>query len=210
MSERPCRRCGELNPADAQFCIDCGAALTDASTGPTTRLPGIVCPACYSHNPDDARFCASCGRSFGPEAPAPAPTPAPAPRPVRPAPSAAPRQSYPRTATPPTLYRPAPPVAPHHHRGARQNPGPIVFLIGLAILLMNGAIWPGILVLIGLSILFTQLARGHTDKAIKAMLWFGGLALMFGSGRFGFGRFMMFAVVIIIVTSLFNSNRRIW
>ena len=30
MSERPCRRCGEQNPADALFCIDCGAALTNA------------------------------------------------------------------------------------------------------------------------------------------------------------------------------------
>ncbi|KPV50097.1 hypothetical protein SE17_28950, partial [Kouleothrix aurantiaca] len=100
--------------------------------------------------------------------------------------------------------------APHHHGGARQNPGPLVFLIGLVILLMNGAIWPGILVLIGLSMLFTQLARGHTDRAVKAMLWFGGLALLFGSGRFGFGRFLMFAVVIMVAANLFGGNRRIW
>lgn len=206
MSERTCRRCGEHNPADAQFCIDCGAALTSASTGPTTRLPGIVCSACYSHNPDDARFCATCGRSFAPEAPAPAP--APAPRPSRPAPSAAPRQSYPRTATPPTLYRPAAP--PHHHGGARHMPGPIVFLIGLVILLMSKAIWPGILVLIGLSVLFNQIARGHADKAVKTVVIVGGIALMFSSRHFGFGGIFMLIVLATIAGNIFGANRRIW
>src|SRR5215211_8738051 len=45
-----CERCGGDNPADARFCIDCGAALVNATTGPTTRLTGIDCPACQTHN----------------------------------------------------------------------------------------------------------------------------------------------------------------
>ena len=41
-----CERCGGESPADARFCIDCGAPLAPASTGATTRLPGMRCPDC--------------------------------------------------------------------------------------------------------------------------------------------------------------------
>lgn len=208
MVERICARCGEANPGDAQFCIDCGAALTHASTGPTTRLTGTVCPVCYAHNPEGVRFCAGCGRSFTaqPQVQAPAPTPRPQP----PRPQLQPRQSYPRTATPPQLqpYRPAAP--PYRPGSARQNPGPIVFLIGLAILLMNGAIWPGILVLIGLSILFSQLAQGNFDKAVKGVVGFGLLAVLFGTGHFWPGGFIMLMIFSMVFGGRGGSRRRFW
>jgi Zn-finger nucleic acid-binding protein/ribosomal protein L40E len=55
------------NPLDARFCINCGASLTAAATGPTTRLDGTVCPNCGAQNPENARFCAVCGQQLAAE-----------------------------------------------------------------------------------------------------------------------------------------------
>src|SRR5260221_10474977 len=132
-----CDRCGGDSPTDARFCIDCGAPISAATTGPTTRLSGIVCPSCNTNNPEHARFCVVCGRAFGTATPRPAAPPAAAPAPTRP--SA--RPSYPRMATPPTLVpsRPWPPAHPptsaHRRQGLGNDPGGIVFLIGLVALL---------------------------------------------------------------------------
>lgn len=172
-----CARCGGDSPSDARFCIDCGAALAGASTGPTTRLSGVSCPACRALNPPDARFCTACGRSQG--------GPQPHPRPVAPPQPRTPQQSYPRMATPPQLSPYRPPMPPAQRRiGAGRPAAPLVFLIGLAVLLATGAIWPGILVLIGVMMLFGQLGHGRADKGLRALLWFGGLAVLFSTGRF--------------------------
>jgi adenylate cyclase len=50
-----CEQCTAENPAEARFCMSCGAALP--------RL----CPACGASAPDHARFCISCGASLGGE-----------------------------------------------------------------------------------------------------------------------------------------------
>src|SRR6266508_7030289 len=60
-----CERCGGESPADARFCIDCGAPLAPPSTGGTTRLPGMRCADCGTNNPEHARFCVVCGRGLG-------------------------------------------------------------------------------------------------------------------------------------------------
>ena len=201
-----CERCGGDNPADARFCIDCGATLVSATTGPTTRLAGISCPACQTHNPEHARFCVVCGRSFA-AGPAPQGAPQPQPRPQQARPAAqrvAPRssqQSYPRMATPPSLapVRPAPPRMPPA-RPQIQNPAPFIFLIGLVVLLANGAIWPGILVLIGVSILISQVARGHPDKGMNALFWFGGITLLLATGAFWPG-----IVVLFLLNAILNG-----
>jgi len=181
-----CERCGGDNPADARFCIDCGATLVSATTGPTTRLAGNTCPACQTHKSEHARFCVVCGRGLTTGT---APQFQPRSQPARPvAPRVAPRptqQSYPRMATPPTLM-PAR-TKPQHAPAARpqgQNPAPFIFLIGLVVLLANGAIWPGILVLIGVSILISQVARGRPDKGMSALFWFGGITLLLATGAF--------------------------
>src|SRR5215213_9840945 len=44
-----CTECGEVNPAQARFCIGCG-----------TRLASC-CASCHAPNPPHANFCASCG-----------------------------------------------------------------------------------------------------------------------------------------------------
>jgi len=46
-----CRACQRENPAEAQFCLDCGVRL------------GLSCSQCGTELPGDARFCLKCGRS---------------------------------------------------------------------------------------------------------------------------------------------------
>src|SRR5262245_49755699 len=206
-----CERCRGDNPVDARFCIDCGAALVSATTGPTTRLTGINCPACQTHNPEHARFCVVCGRSLET---GPVPQPQLRPQPTRPTvPRVAPRptqQSYPRMATPPTLA-PVRPRAPHvpHARPQTPNPAPFIFLVGLVVLLANGAVWPGILVLIGVSILISQVARGRPDKGMNALFWFGGITLLLATGAFWPGIFVLF-LLNAILNGLGRSHHHHW
>jgi hypothetical protein len=60
----------------------------------------------------------------------------------------------------------------------------MIFLIGLVLLAANNAIWPGILIVIGMSALVSQSAYGRPDKGLRALLWLGGLALLFATGTF--------------------------
>jgi ribosomal protein L40E len=206
-----CERCGGDNPADARFCIDCGATLVSATTGPTTRLAGISCPACQTHNPEHARFCVVCGRSLT-NGPAPQPQPRSQPaRPAAPRPTSRPaQQSYPRMATPPNLapFRPMPPRGPSA-RPHSQNPAPFIFLIGLVVLLANGALWPGILVLIGVSILISQVARGRPDKGMSALFWFGGITLLLATGAFWPGIIVLF-LLNAVLNGWGHAHRRHW
>ncbi len=199
-----CDRCGGDSPTDARFCIDCGAPIGVATTGPTTRLIGIACPSCNTNNPEHARFCVVCGRAFGAAAP-PQPRPAAprtaAPTATAPAPrSPAARPSYPRMATPPTLMpsRPWPPANPPTTAPRRQSvgndPGGVVFLIGLVALLASHTIWPGILLLLGLTNMVHQAARGRPDHGVRGLLWLGGLTLLFATGTFWPGIMILFFV----------------
>jgi Double zinc ribbon len=189
-----CKRCGGDSPADARFCIDCGATLAPAATGDTTRLPGVRCPSCATNNPEHARFCVVCGRGLvarmAPAArPAPQPQPAPQPRPAAAPPRrphSAQQHSYPRVATPPVAFPMAPPrPAPvYRPQAGGLRGGPLLFLIGLFALLMTGNIWPGILWLIGISSFVGAAMNGRGDKALLALFWWGGLALLFATGTF--------------------------
>jgi hypothetical protein len=206
-----CDRCGGDSPNDARFCIDCGGPIGAATTGPTTRLTGIVCPACNTNNPEHARFCVVCGRAFGaatPAQPGPGAPPASMPAPTRPAA----RPSYPRMATPPTLMaarpqRPAHPPTPTHHRqGWSGDPGPIVFLVGLVALLASHTIWPGILLLLGLTNLVHQAARGRPDHGLRALLWLGGLTLLLATKTLWPG----ILILIFISMALGGGRSRHW
>jgi ribosomal protein L40E len=194
-----CDRCGGDNPNDARFCIDCGAPIGAATTGPTTRLTGIICRSCNTNNPEHARFCVVCGRAFGaaaPPQPRSAAPPAATPAPTRPAA----RPSYPRMATPPTLtpwrqWSPArPPMPTHRRQGLGNDPGGVVFLIGLVALLASHTIWPGILLLLGLTNLVHQAARGRPDHGVRGLIWLGGLTLLFATGTFWPGILILFFI----------------
>jgi hypothetical protein len=200
-----CDQCGGESPADGRFCIDCGAPLGSAATGPTTRLAGIACPSCNTNNPENARFCVLCGRGLAATPAQPrAANASPAPKAAVPKPMSrpAPRYSHPRVATPPTLMpmRPAPPV--HRQSSQRHDPGAIVFLIGLVVLLANHAIWPGILLLVGFSSLVHQSAHGRPDKGMRALLWLGGLTLLFATGSFWPG-----IIILFIVNAMIGGRR---
>ncbi|MGC9356340.1 MAG: adenylate/guanylate cyclase domain-containing protein [Anaerolineae bacterium] len=50
-----CHACGTSNPAQARFCLHCGARLID----------GQVCNACFTLLPPQARYCTYCGAFVG-------------------------------------------------------------------------------------------------------------------------------------------------
>lgn len=80
-----CPSCNAVLPSDAQYCIECGAAVGVASVGPTLRLDAppwdCRCAHCAALNPRVARFCLNCGRAL-----ADAPVLAEPQRPPRPKP----------------------------------------------------------------------------------------------------------------------------
>ena len=57
-----CRKCQHENPAEANFCLQCGAAL------------GKSCPSCGKELPADAAFCMSCGHNLSQCAASPDPS----------------------------------------------------------------------------------------------------------------------------------------
>ena len=61
---------------------------------------------------------------------------------------------------------------------------PLLFAIGLVVLVITGNIWPGILWLIGISGFIGAMTQGRGDKAFQALLWWGGLAVLFATGSF--------------------------
>src|SRR5688500_1096928 len=74
--ERTCNTCGSATPAEAKFCMSCGAQFER------------VCPSCGTPAPPEAKFCMSCGTALDPAAAPAAKQPAPAPAPAaRPAPA---------------------------------------------------------------------------------------------------------------------------
>jgi hypothetical protein len=103
-------------------------------------------------------------------------------------------------ATPPTLI----PLRPQHK--SRNDPSGVVFLIGLVALLASHAFWPGILLLLGITNLIHQAARGRPDQGMSGMLWLGGLALLFATGSFWPG----ILVLIFISMAMGGGRSRHW
>jgi Double zinc ribbon len=203
-----CERCGGHNPTDARFCIDCGASLALATTGPTTRLAGIACPNCKTKNPEQARFCVVCGRNLMPQV---APARPVAALPARP--HTASQQSYPRVDALPAPLRVDPAAQPARRtRGPAHNyqSGALVFLIGLFILVATHTIWPGILLLVGLYSLIGSTNRGQRDKGLTSIIWWGGLAFLFATGRFWPG-----ILLLVLLSAMLGKwgqphGRRYW
>jgi ribosomal protein L40E len=194
----PCERCGGSNPTDARFCIDCGATLAPAATGPTTRLAGVQCPVCGAGNPEHARFCVVCGRGLNAGAVAPRPHAQPAipPAPRTHSPS---RHSYPQVAMPqaPLIGPPRQTHAPLRRWHSTHGGAPL-FLIGLLFLLITHTIWPGILVLIGITSFLKASSQGRGHKATTALVWWGGLALLFATHLFWPGILVLIGINMVL------------
>ncbi len=148
---RHCARCGGQNPAEAQFCIECGAGLESAATGPTVKLSGVNCPACGALNPERSQFCCICGRGLAQSRGRTQPLPGRQPRPRPHAPIGPPPQhqrSYPRVHWPPipAPIPPAPLRQPQHSPLHSPAAVPLLVILALACLLMVKAVGPGLLV----------------------------------------------------------------
>ncbi|HEU4322522.1 MAG TPA: zinc ribbon domain-containing protein [Roseiflexaceae bacterium] len=151
---RHCARCGGQNPTEARFCIECGAGLESAATGPTVKLSGVNCAACGALNPERSQFCCMCGRGLAqPQARGgtlPLPGRQARSRPHLPSgPPPQHQRSYPRVHWPPIpapippapLRQPQPPHSPLHSPAAI----PLLVIFGLACLLMFKALGPVVL-----------------------------------------------------------------
>lgn len=178
-----CERCGGESPADARFCIDCGASLEKGTTGPTVKLTGPVCPTCRTVNPSGASFCVVCGRSLGTHAPA-----QPYVRPQQPtSPYSAPRQIHPRVdAAPRPIHIPQPPTSlPQRSRPQQTGINALtVLILGTFLLIATHHFWPGFMLVLGISILVSKINAGHPEYAFQSLVWLGGLALLFATGTF--------------------------
>ena len=84
--------------------------------------------------------------------------------------------------------------------------GAVIFLIGLVALLASRTIWPGILLLLGLTNLVHQAARGRPNHGIRALVWLGGLTLLFATGTFWPGILILF----FISMALSRGGSRHW
>lgn len=178
-----CPRCDNLNPAEARFCIECGATLVEAATGATTKLAGRPCPHCRTLNPEDAHFCVTCGRSFA----APPRPSTGSGRAHQRAPHARPasgRHCFARVATPPSATM---------VRHGKPNTGALM-IFGIAFLLITGTFWPGILLLIGVVTYVNAWAAGHAARGLKPLLWLGGLTLLFATHTLWPGILLLIAV----------------
>jgi hypothetical protein len=187
-----CASCGDENPADARFCIDCGASLAPAAIGQTTRLPGVPCPTCRANNPENARFCVVCGTGLIAGAMPPRP---------RPAPTRPPPHSHPRVDVQPSpmpMAPPAPPVQRKHH--GFHPIGAIVLVVGFLLLFGTRSIWPGILWVLAIWGVVNALSTNQPNKAIQSLVWWGGLAILFMTGGFWPG-----ILILIFVNMAFGG-----
>lgn len=196
-----CPSCDADLPEDARFCIECGATIEGASTGPTVQLQpeaqGLTtCAACGSANPGHAIFCVRCGRRMGDPAPQPAPS-----RPVIsgdliPNPPALP--SFSRN-TQPTLGRPR----------DWEVASIAVFMIGLGLLFFFSRLfWPGILIVIGISNLVRFAGRGKIAVGLRNVLWLFGLAFLFMMPRLFFPGIFLLIGLSAIMEALIRGVRR--
>jgi hypothetical protein len=184
-----CPSCAAELPADARFCVECGAEVLVASTGATTALPryadpGPPCPACGAVGPEGADYCVRCGRRLAdPLHVPPPPAPVMATRPPRLRPAMA-----------------APPLMRHRRRRWQHVGGP-VFLIGLGMLfLLKLPFFPAILVVAGLSMFVSAAARGSITDGFRHAFWLFGLALLFTIPRL----WVPIMVVLIGLNVLFD------
>jgi hypothetical protein len=191
-----CAACGEENPHDARFCIECGGPLAPAATTPTgqvaigvtVKLDGPACSWCGAANPEGASFCVFCGRALVPQPP---PRPTPRPSHSRPRVSAPPR---PRQA-----WQPPRPPAPVRRPPARPSsqqdwPGLVIGLlfVGGLLLVLSGILSANALMLACLVAIGLMLVSGRVDRRLKPLLLIAALVMLVANGWFWPGMFIFF------------------
>lgn len=194
-----CPTCSASIPNDAQFCIECGASITQVASGATQRIApeqGLACQECLANNPAHARFCVRCG--------------------VRLREAFLPSHSFQTVPSDGNLAsRPVPPPVVSHQQSSQANPvGTIfglpaqmldgiacgIFLIGLSLLMMRGIMWPGIILLGGLCLLLSTVGRERYTEALKVCIWTAGLAFFLSSKWIWPGILLLIGVNFLIDT----------
>lgn len=180
-----CPNCRANLPEDALFCIECGAPVRDASTGPTVRLPdqpaSQSCPDCGRTNPAIARYCMTCGRTLDPAQPRMAP------------------------ATPAADARSGDVAAP-----AFEWRDLLPWLIPVAMLLLALSlfrIWPGFLIFIGIGGFAGGLSRRHWLPSLLLVAWCFGLSFFLAVPRLLVPGIL--ALILISALIIFASRWRI-
>lgn len=188
-----CQSCGAELPDDARFCIECGADVVAAATGPTRQLPrlsaeAVACRSCGAPNPDFAVFCVRCGQPMAQPAPVP------------------------QLATPQSLASPTRPRARRRARrrgGAWEGASGALFLIGLAALfLLKLPFWPGILIVIGLTAFISEAGRGRYYNGLSSVIWLFGLAFLFMVPRLWWPGMLVIVGLNILLDVLRRALRR--
>jgi ribosomal protein L40E len=159
-----CQTCGTELPADARFCIECGATIAPANTGATVQLTGataIACRSCGAANPDFATYCVRCGQELTALATAA---------------TLGGSQSLARGAAPMAAGTRS---AQRRRRQRGRGGVGLIFLFGLAaFFLLKIPLWPGILVLIGLVAFAGQAMSGRYYQAISSVIWLFGISFL--------------------------------
>lgn len=188
-----CANCGELNPAEAHFCIGCGKSLVaQAATGPTTKLQGQVCPTCGAANPLHAQFCSTCGHATAQPTQRPQPQAAPpanAPQPIYPPPQP---RIYPRVNVPP-VYVPRPTRPGPQWGQGRINPAVVVMAVVFLVFTVIGSRsgWPLFFLFLPLG-MGGGLFRGHSPlRNWGPAFWILGLLFLFLTKTFWPGIFIL-------------------
>lgn len=194
-----CPSCSASIPNDAQFCIECGASITQVASGITQRIApeqGLICQNCQAHNPSHASFCVRCG--------------------IRLQEAFLPSSSFQTVANDGSIsaQQTTPPMA---HSNQTNQPTlnsslfglPTqmldsiscgIFLIGLSLLMMRGIMWPGIVLLGGLCLFLSTVGRERYTEALKICIWTAGLAFFLSSKWIWPGILLLVGVSFLIDT----------
>jgi ribosomal protein L40E len=176
-----CPSCSAELPADARFCVECGAEVSPAATGATTVLPrysatAVICRACGAAGPEGAAYCVRCGRHLSEPFAA-------APQPQRMVPITPPHTRRPRTQRPHRTHSSpsaAPAPSPFLRKRDADKISGAILLIGMGVLFLSKLpFWPLILFVVGLSVFVGSAVRGRVGEALAGGLFFFGLAVLF-------------------------------
>jgi DNA-directed RNA polymerase subunit RPC12/RpoP len=187
-----CSACNTELPADAMFCIECGAAVRKAHTEATVALPRVLdsalrCPTCGSANPAQAIFCVRCGERM--DAPRGSQTVVPRTNPLA-------------TTSPP----PPPPYQPVRPSGWQYSGA--IFMIGLGLIfLLKLPVIPAVLILIGVSNLVGALVRGTPFEGLSSAIWMFAIATFFILPRFAVAAIIIAVGLQILFTT---AQKRGW
>ncbi|HEY0607245.1 MAG TPA: zinc ribbon domain-containing protein [Herpetosiphonaceae bacterium] len=163
----------------------------------------MTCPTCNRSNPEDARFCIYCSTQLTPRVTEVQEAQSPAVGPT----TRLPESSAPIYTMPASVPNPAPaiPHVPGHiSRGLRHGNevAGAFFLIGLGVLFLTGTLFPGILVLLGVTAFISQNGREHQNKGLAALIFFTGLAVLFWTNSIFPGILILFGIMALLNSRL--------